>query len=109
MKQALIKKIGEIFDIVSEYSMMKLSLELPIDFPDKENFEKEIAYQFYAMNWQQITETWTHSGLDQVKMKTGKDKEDYYVLSNGETHEVDQLVIGTDEIRDWKLKNGLNI
>ena len=97
MKQALIKKTGEIFDIVSEYSMMKLSLELPIDLPDKENFEKE------------ITETWTHSGLDQVKMKTGKDKEDYYVLSNGETHEVDQLVIGTDEIRDWKLKNGLNI
>ena len=48
--------------------MMKLSLELPIDFPDKENFEKE------------ITETWTHSGLDQVKMKTGKDKEDYYWL-----------------------------
>lgn len=97
MKQALIKKTGEIFDIVSEYSMMKLSIELPFDLPDKENFEKE------------INETWTHSGFDQVKMTTGKDKEDYYVLSNGETHEFDQLVIGTDEIRDWKLKNGLNI
>jgi hypothetical protein len=97
MKQVLIKKTGEIFDIVSEYSMMKLSLELPIDFPDKENFKKE------------ITETWTHSGLDQVKMKTGKDKEDYYVLSNGETYEVDDLAVGLDEIRDWKLKNNLNI
>lgn len=97
MKQALIKKTGEIFDIVSEYSMMKLSIELPFDLPDKENFEKE------------ITETWTHSGTDQFKMTTEKDKEDYYVLSNGETYEVDDLVLGLDEIRDWKLKNGLNI
>ena len=97
MKQALIKKTGEILDVVSEYSMVKLSIELPFDLPDRENIEKK------------ITETWTHSGTDQFKMTTGKDKEDYYVLSNGETHEVDQLVIGTDEIRDWKLKNGLNI
>ena len=42
-------------------------------------------------------------------MTTGKDREEYYVLSNGETYEVDELVIGLDEIRDWKLKNGLNI
>jgi len=92
MKQALIKKTGEIFDIVSEYSMMPLP-----NIIYGENIEKK------------ITETWTHSGTDQFKMTTGKDKEDYYVLSNGETHEVDQLIIGTDEIRDWKLKNGLNI
>ena len=42
MKQALIKKTGEIFDIVSEYSMMKLSIELPFDLPDKENEEKKL-------------------------------------------------------------------
>lgn len=42
-------------------------------------------------------------------MTTGKDKEDYYVLSNGETYEVDDLAVGLDEIRDWKLKNNLNI
>jgi hypothetical protein len=95
MKQALIKKTGKIFDIVSEYSMMKISINLPFDLPDKENLENKI--------------TWTHSGFDQFKMKTGKDKEDFYVLSNGETYEVDDLVLGLDEIRDWKLKNGLNI
>ena len=37
------------------------------------------------------------------------DEELKEIATNGETHEVDQLVIGTDEIRDWKLKNGLNI
>jgi hypothetical protein len=97
MKQALIKKTGEIFDVVSEYSMMKLTFNLPFDFPDKENYEKE------------ITETWIHNGGTQVKMKTEKDREEYYILSNGETYEVDHLVIGLDEIRDWKLENKLNL
>jgi len=95
VKKALIKKTGEIFDVVSEYSMMKMTFELPIDFPDKKKFEKEII------------ETWTTNS--EFKMTTGKDREEYYVLSNGETYEVDYLVIGLDEIRDWKLKNNLNI
>jgi ribonucleotide reductase beta subunit family protein with ferritin-like domain len=67
-----------------------------IDFDPtiKENIEKSFS------------QTWTN---DKVKMKTGKDKEDYYVLSNGETYEVDELVVGLNEIREWKLKNNLNI
>ena len=96
VKKALIKKTGEIFDVVSEYSMMKMTFELPIDFTDKKKFEKEII------------ETWTHTNSE-FKMTTGKDREEYYVLSNGETYEVDELAIGLDEIRDWKLKNNLNI
>ena len=92
MKQALIKKTGEIFDVQNEYSMIRMTIELPFDFPGKESF----------------VEKWTHSN-NEFKMTTGKDKEDYYTLSNGETYEVDELVIGLDEIRDWKLKNGLNI
>jgi uncharacterized FAD-dependent dehydrogenase len=47
-------------------------------------------------------------------MTTGKDKEDYYVLSNGETHEVDQLIIGMGEkgiteIKKVLSKFGLNL
>jgi len=94
MKQALIKKTGEIFDVVSEYSMMNISIELPIELGEK---------------IKDIQETWTYNGDNQIKMTTGKPKEDYYVLSNGETHEVDDLIIGLDDIRDWKLKNDLNI
>ncbi len=96
MKQALIKKTGEIFEVQSEYSMMMVQISLPIDLEPilKEKLEKDFS------------ETWTN---DKVKMKTGKDKEDYYLLSNGETYEVDDLAVGLDEIRDWKLKNNLNI
>jgi hypothetical protein len=96
MKQAIIKKTGEIFDVVSEYTMMNLTFELPIDFPDREKVQKV------------FDESWKHS-CSEYKMTTGRDREDYYVLSNGETYEVDHLVIGLDEIRDWKLKNNLNI
>jgi hypothetical protein len=42
-------------------------------------------------------------------MKTGNEKEDFYVLSDGKTYEVDDLAVGLDEIRNWKLKNNLNI
>ena len=84
MKQALIKKNGEIFEVQSEYSMMMMQISLPIDLEPilKEKLEKDFS------------ETWT---------------KDYYVLSNGETYEGDELVVGLDEIREWKLKNDLNI
>ena len=35
--------------------------------------------------------------------------EDYYVLSNGETYRYNNLIVGIDEIREWKLKNNLDI
>lgn len=62
----------------------------------------------FKFSWMVKLIVWCY-GKDQVKMTTGKDKEDYYVLSNGETYEVDDLAVGLDEIRDWKLKNNLNI
>jgi hypothetical protein len=95
MKKALIKKTGEIFEVQSEYSMMTMQISLPIDLEPK---LKELEKSFY--------ETWTNY---KIKMKTGKDKEDYYTLSNGETYEFDELIVGLDEIREWKIKNGLNI
>ena len=41
-------------------------------------------------------------GLTKV---TSKEKEDYYVLSNGITYIHDDIILGIDEIREWKLKN----
>jgi hypothetical protein len=84
MKKALIKKTGEILDIVSEYSTIKI----------KVNFPTQLDYLNSETN---------------VKMSTGNDKEDFYVLSDGKTYEVDDLAVGLDEIRNWKLKNNLNI
>lgn len=93
MEKVIIKSTGEILDVVSKYTMVKMTIELPIDFPDKEKFEKEIS------------ETCTY----ELKCETSKDKEDFYILSNGKTYEVDDLVVGLDEIRNWKLESGLDI
>jgi hypothetical protein len=49
MKQALIKKTGEIFDVVSEYSMMKLTFNLPFDSPDKEIMKRKLLKLGYIM------------------------------------------------------------
>jgi hypothetical protein len=84
MKKALIKKTGEILDITFEYSTVKLKVNFPTQLDD---FNSETS----------------------VKMKTGNEKEDFYVLSDGKTYEVDDLAVGLDEIRNWKLKNNLNI
>lgn len=92
MEKVIIKSTGEILDVVSKYTMVKMTIELPIDFPDKEKFEKEIS-------------AWTY----ELKSETSKDKEDFYILSNGKTYEVDDLVVGLDEIRNWKLESGLDI
>lgn len=97
MKQALIKKTGEIFDVISEYSLMKMSFSFTFDFPDNEDFEKK------------VNENLIHDGLDQVKISTGRDKEDFYELSNNITYSFDEIVIGLDDIRNWKLENNLNI
>ena len=74
MKKALIKKSGEILDVVSEYSMVQFATE-----------------------------------DSKLKMKTNKQKEDYYTLSDGETYEIDELVVGLEEIREWKINNNLGI
>ena len=94
MKQALIKKTGDIYDVANEYSLMSIQISLPIDLEPtvKEKLEKDFS------------QVWTSIGV-----KTGKEKEDYYVLSNGETYEGDELVVGLDEIRNWKIENNLNI
>ena len=94
MKQALIKNTGDIYDVANEYSLMSIQISLPIDLEPtvKEKLEKDFS------------QVWTSIGV-----KTGKEKEDYYVLSNGETYEGDELVVGLEEIRNWKIENNLNI
>ncbi len=84
MKKALIKKTGEIFDVIDEYSMFKIEYKWPTGLADElKPIDRE------------------------VRIKSGKEKEEYYVLSNEETYKYDDLIVGIDEIREWKLKNFL--
>ena len=96
MKKALIKKSGEILDVVSEYSMVQMEINFPLDFP------LELS--------DKIKSEWTFATEDsKLKMKTNKQREDYYTLSDGETYEIDELVVGLEEIREWKINNNLEI
>ena len=89
IKKAIVKKTGQILDIVNEFSLIQISIKLPDDFP--EDLKSKMEEDFPDIN--------------DVKMKTGKDREDYYELSDGKTYEIDELVVGIDEIREWKINN----
>jgi len=87
--KALIIKTGEILDVKSQYSvkMMSISIELPDDLKDVlskkiMDFEQEFEY------------------------KDTNDKEgDYFTLSDGKKYHEDELIVGLDNIREYKLKN----
>jgi hypothetical protein len=96
MKKALIKKTGEILDVVHEYSLMNIEIKLP------EGIDSELV--------KQLKDQWKESkSLHQVEIRSGKDREDFYTLSDGKTYELEELVVELDEIREWKIKNNLKI
>ena len=83
MAQAIIKETGETFEIIGQYNLRTYKSELTIDLNIK---EENNSFKSKILN-----------------------KIEYYTLSNGETYEGSDIVVGLDEIRDWKLKNNLNI
>lgn len=91
MSKALIKKTGEILDIKFHYKTLSFSIDVG------ESKSKKTK-----------KETWVFSGEEyNIEEKPNK-SEPYYVLSNGEQYSEDEVVVGTDEIRDWKIKNIVN-
>lgn len=92
MKKALVKSTGEIFDVVSEYTMMQIEINFPIDMSKELTDKLKKDFESYHVE-------------SKYKMTTGKSREDHYLLSNGETYEFDELIVGLDEIRDWKINN----
>lgn len=93
MSKALIKKTGEILDVKSKFQKMTLKIDID-NFPDdlKESlkgFENEVWIK---------TDT---EGCYQLK----EDKGTYYILSDGNKYYENEVVTGTDNIREYKLKN----
>lgn len=87
--KALIKKTGEILDIVNQYSIKMMTIS--IDLPDalKDTLSEKI------MEFEQ-----------KFEYKDNDDKEgDYFTLSDGKKYHEDELIVGLDNIREYKLKN----
>ena len=90
-KKMLVKETGEILNTTNngfEIKLMSFSFEFDLgdDVKDK------------------IEETYTRPGLSKTD-REGK----YYTGDNGETYHESEVVVGLDEIREYKIKNNLEI
>lgn len=88
--KAFVIKTGELMDITSRYSikLMTISIELPDDM--EETLKKSMSDNF----------------IGDFEYKDTKDKEgDYFTLSDGKKYHEDELIVGLDNIREYKLKN----
>jgi hypothetical protein len=82
--KALIKSTNKIFDIKETFYMKIFKYDIKFS---NEN-EKESK-----------TESWIK------KDKNHKSEGQYYVLTDGNKYYHDDVVVGVDNIREWKLKN----
>ena len=113
MGKALIKETGEIFDIQFHYKVMKMNFTFNYDSDDKiesvdvkeikEKVKKEKKTSWFYKGNSHPTE-YNPPKRDKNDEETLK-KHGYYVLENGEKYFGDELIIGDDNIRDWKIKN----
>ena len=95
MWQAYIIETSETLDIKFQHKMMKFTFDLPPGLECKENL---------------TTESWVKYGpgnsIHGVSEDTiDKKDEPYYILSDGNKYYENQLIIGLDNIREYKIKN----
>lgn len=89
MDKALVIKTGEILDVKGYYKTMQISIELPEDLAE--------SLKGTLDNWS-----------DYLAVNTGKMEDcEYYTLSDGNKYNKDEVIAGSDNIRDYKL-NKLN-
>ena len=100
MKKALIRETGEILDIKQKYQKMNLSFNL--DFVDSLNMSDDDKNNLKKLSTSE--EVWINSSFDQYNVKS-KEGGTYYILSDDNKYFEEELVVGMDNIRDWKLKN----
>jgi hypothetical protein len=92
-KKMLVKETGEILTTTNngfEIKHMSFSFEFDLEDDVKDKIEEELIY--------------THPGLSKTD-REGK----YYTGDNGETYHESEVVVGLDEIREFKIKNNLII
>lgn len=90
MYKAIIKETGEIVTTKNQFQIKHMSFSFEFDLGDvvKDNIEK----------------TFVHSGTGE------SDREGtYYTCDNGETYHESEVIVGLDEIREYKLKNNLEL
>lgn len=81
--KALVIETGEVLDIEFQYLTKKVNISFVLE-EISSNFESQILA---------------------FEKESSEDKEgNFYVLSNGQKYQEDELIIGIDNIREYKLK-----
>lgn len=124
MKKALIRETGEILDVKQKYSYFaalkhykhlyqKMNLTFNLDFVDSLNMSDDDKNNLKKLSTSE--EVWVNSITtykdgeftiydDEYNVKSKKEGT-YYILSDDNKYFEEELVVGMDNIRDWKLKN----
>ena len=90
--KAIVKETGEIVTTKNQFQIKHMSFSFEFDLGDdvKDNIEK----------------TFVHPGTGE----TTTDREgNYYNCDNGKTYHESEVIVGLDEIREYKLKNNLEL
>lgn len=91
INKILVKKTGDVFDIETnnafEIRHMSFSFEFDIDDKVKDEIEEKITFK-----------------NPPGSIKTNR-RGKYYTCVNGEVYHEDDVVVGLDEIREYKIKN----
>ena len=80
--KALVKETGEIKEVESKYSIKHMTISFDFDLGDE---SKEMMLF--------------------VNDSESQEEGDHYTLSDGKVYHEKDVIVGTDEIRDHKLKN----
>lgn len=96
MKDALVIKTGEILDIKFQYEKMVMSYSFDLYIDPKDCDEAN----YRAMKGVTTNEVWAKKN-DSGDVEEGN----YYVLSDGNKYYENELIVGLDHIREYKIKN----
>jgi hypothetical protein len=88
--QAIVKETGELLKIKSHWIVKKMTFS--IDMPDDMDFDIKEKFEKYLGEFE----------IKETNPKEHKDG-DHYVLSDGKEYMGEELVVGLDNIRDYKI------
>jgi len=91
-EKAIVIKTGEILDIENHWLTKKMTLS--INMPDDMDIEIREKIENYISEFE----------IKEVNPKEHKDGH-HYILSDGKEYMREDLIIGVDYIREYKLKN----
>jgi hypothetical protein len=98
MWEAYVIETGETLDIKFQNKIMKFTFELPSEIKSEENPTIESWVKFDK-------EGKIQGGSESLHSMENKKDEPYYILSDGNKYYEKQLIIGLDNIREYKIKN----